>query len=289
MTATRIFVRTIVAAIAMAAATPASAQPVGPSLADLPPAAPAPTVRTPAEIDAELAAMNDAITSALEAAPAASVATDQSASRTPLRVHAAVETGAPLANPDRAERPGTGGLARTLLALGGVLLLIIALAWVFKRVARATGGLSGSLGAGGRAPAGVVEVLARYPLASRHTLVVLRFDRRVLLCSLTGGSRSSGAGMTVLTELDDPEDVASILVKTRDEAGESIARSFERSLRDAERAGDESFERAAVRIPRPVATADQARGAYTATAARRGDDAGGLRRGLEALWTGGRR
>ena len=103
------------------------------------------------------------------------------------------------------------------------------------------------------------------------------------------GSRSSGAGMTVLSELDDPEDIASVLIKTRDEAGESIARSFERSLREAERSTDETFERATVRIPRPASTAAEARGAYATETSRRPADAGGLRRGLETIWTGGRR
>lgn len=135
-----------------------------------------------------------------------------------------------------------GSLLQTVIALSGVLSLIIGLAWLFKKAARTSGGLNGSLGAGGRAPAGLVEVLGRYPLASRQTLVVLRFDHRVLLCAMSAGSRSASPGMSVLSELTDPEDVASVLVKSRDESGESIARSFERSLRDAEQFADDATE-----------------------------------------------
>ena len=140
----------------------------------------------------------------------------------------------PLVNPDAETRSSGAGFFRTTTALGGVLLLILALSWVFRKASRMSGGLAGSVGAGGRAPAGIVEVLARYPIAARQTLVVLRFDRRVLLCSMSAGSRSGAGGMAVLCELDDPEDVASVLVKSRDEAGESLARSFERSLREIE-------------------------------------------------------
>jgi hypothetical protein len=54
--------------------------------------------------------------------------------------------------------------ARTLGALGLVVVLIIALALVARRLAR-RGGLMAQLGAGGRAPSGVLEVLGRFPAA----------------------------------------------------------------------------------------------------------------------------
>jgi flagellar biogenesis protein FliO len=163
------------------------------------------------------------------------------------------------------EEPETGptlpaGTLRTTLALGGVLLLIASLAWVFKRVARMSGGLAGAVGAGGRAPAGLVEVLARYPLGAKQTLVVLRFDRRVLLCSMSGGGRSGGGAMTTLCELDHAEDVASVLIKARDDAGESIAKSFERAMDDADRDADRSgaSEPIKVRVPAGYAQSQQA-------------------------------
>ncbi len=168
----------------------------------------------------------------------------------------------------------SAGLSRTLIALAGVIALILALAWAFKKVSARSGGLAGAVGAGGRAPAGLVEVLARYPIASRQTLVVLRFDRRVLLCSMTPGGRGISAGMTTLCELNDPEDVASVLLKTRDEAGESIARSFERSLREADD------------YARRIETVEVVSGRQPANAARTSGAAGSLSRGLEALWRG---
>ena len=139
--------------------------------------------------------------------------------------------------------------ARTVAALGGVLLLIFALAHVYKKIIRSRGGLSGQIGAGGRAPAGLVEVLGRYPISSGMTLVVLRFDRKVLLLSHAGGGRGkkgmSGPGtMQTLCEMDSAEDVASILGKVRDESGDSIAASFERTLQEAGNATDQEISKA---------------------------------------------
>lgn len=204
-------------AMFLAIATPATAQ-VGPGLGDVP-------GREPAAYAPAQAGRTDAATADPATAPA----------RTPLGappIEPRAQT--PLIAPDAPARTGGAGFVRTVAALGGVLLLILALSWVFRKASRMSGGLASSVGAGGRAPAGIVEVLARYPLASRQTLVVLRFDRRVLLCSMSSGTRSSAGGMSVLCELDDPEDVASVLVKSRDEAGESLARSFERTLREVE-------------------------------------------------------
>lgn len=216
----------------------ALAQGVGPGEWDVPPA----TTRSPEEVEGDLARIDAQIQASLDAAKAGTPLHAQ-----PVPAKMLPKPASPLASnvPDRSRSPRVG-TPQALLALAGVVCLILALGWVVRRVARSSGGLGASLGAGGRAPAGLVEVLARYPMAARQTLVVLRFDRRVLLCSMTPGSRSSAAGMTVLTELTDPEDVASVLLKTRDEAGESIARSFERSLGEAER----HAERVEVEPPR---------------------------------------
>lgn len=138
---------------------------------------------------------------------------------------------------------------RTVATLAGVLMLIFALAHVYKRLARTRGGLSGQIGAGGRAPAGLVEVLGRYPISSGMTLVVLRFDRKILLLSHAGRSRGKkgiggAGGMQTLCEVSSAEEVASILAKTRDAAGDSIAASFERSLEEAGNATDQEIAKA---------------------------------------------
>lgn len=136
------------------------------------------------------------------------------------------------------------GWVQTAAALGGVLLLIMGLSQLFKRLARSQGGLVGQIGAGGSAPTGILEVIGRYPLGTGMTLVVLKFDRRVLLVANSGATRGKharGATMQTLCELSDPEDVASILLKARSASGESIAQSFERALQEADDITDESI------------------------------------------------
>lgn len=129
------------------------------------------------------------------------------------------------------------GWLQTVVALSGVILLILGLGQLYKRLAKAQGGLAVQLGAGGSAPTGILEVIGRYPVARGMTLVVLKFDRRVLLVAQgasTRGKAGRGASMQTLCELTDPEDVASVLLKARSASGDTIASSFERALREAE-------------------------------------------------------
>lgn len=116
----------------------------------------------------------------------------------------------------------------TALALGGVVVLILGAGAGLRALARRTngGGLLAALGPGGRAPSGVLEVLARFPVGRGATLVLLKLDRRVLLVC-QNASRSGGGAMNVLAEITDPEEVASILLRSRDAEGDSIARKFE--------------------------------------------------------------
>lgn len=138
-----------------------------------------------------------------------------------------VEASKPVVRSAAESKSGGGlGVIRTMLALGGVLAAAVLIAAVIKRVAKTSGGLMNSLGAGGRAPCGILSVLGRYPVSRGVTLVLLKVDRRVLLICQTQ-SRRSGSVMSTLCEISDPEEVASILTKARDEADESISRRFE--------------------------------------------------------------
>lgn len=120
---------------------------------------------------------------------------------------------------------------RVVVSLGVVIVLILLLAAGLRRAARAQGGLASAAGPGGRAPSGVLEVLGRYPLGMGRTLILLKMDRRVLLLSQTTGGRVRGGGsITTLCEVTDPEEVASLLVQTRDADGESISERFRSML-----------------------------------------------------------
>lgn len=164
----------------------------------------------------------------------------------------------PLGAPRQAPKPdatapatsagSVGDWIRTAAALGGVLVLVIGAGWAVRSAARrGGGGLLGALGAGGRAPSGLIEVLGRYPVGRGSTLVLLKLDRRILLvCQNT--SRVSGGSMSTLSEITEPEDVASILLKSRDAEGETMTQRFQ-SLLSREDKAMEEVER------QPLATA----------------------------------
>jgi len=126
-----------------------------------------------------------------------------------------------------ADKPWWEEMGQTLAALGIVLALIMVLAFVYTRLSRSSGSLMTS--SSGKSPAGLIEVLARYPVGPRQTLMLLKFDRRVLLVTQTS-PRSGPEQMTTLCELTDPEDVASVLVKVRDGAGDSMNDAFRAAM-----------------------------------------------------------
>lgn len=154
----------------------------------------------------------------------------------------------PLGAPRDAERagsvpaaiaPGAGGTLRTAGALALVLGVIFVGAQVFKRTVAKSPSLAAAMGASGKAPAGILEILGRYPVGRGATLVLLRIDRRILLLSQTASAggrgiiRASGTSLGTLCEITDADEVASLLAKARDDDGESLAAKFQSILRGA--------------------------------------------------------
>ncbi len=93
--------------------------------------------------------------------------------------------------------PRSNEITRVLGALAVVLGLLFGLRAVVRRSRWA-------LASGGR-PSGVVEILARYPVARGQHLILLKLARRVLLV------HRSGSTMTTLSEVSDPDEVAALL------------------------------------------------------------------------------
>lgn len=147
--------------------------------------------------------------------------------------------------------PTGGSITQTLASLGMVIGLILAIGAGLKKLMRSRSGIASALGSmgGGPSPAGILEVLGRYPLSRGTSLVMLKVDRRILLLAQgsTGLRVRGGAPMpTTLCEITDPEEVASILIKTNEAEGRSIGASFRQALAGFERQHDGVIEE-----PRP--------------------------------------
>ncbi len=66
----------------------------------------------------------------------------------------------------------------------------------------------------------VVEVLSRTPVAPKNHVLLLRVGQRVLVVG------DSGGGLRTLANLDDPEEVASVLQAVTAQGDASVSRSF---------------------------------------------------------------
>jgi len=137
------------------------------------------------------------------------------------------EAQAPLGGGEPAIRKDWSGWAwDTWLALAGVVGVIVLLSMVMKRSARAAG-LVGALGPGGPAPSGLLAVLGRYPVGPRQQLVLLRAHDRVLLIDHEVGRLGRGGGaMRMLYAFEEPEAVADLLARTKDESTDRVAGRF---------------------------------------------------------------
>ncbi len=139
----------------------------------------------------------------------------------------------PLGAPSRATGTdtlgGPGSIATTLASLLAVVGLVILLGAIYKWLAGKAGGLAGQIGAGGKSPSGLVSVLARYPLGRGQTLVLLKLDRRVLLlCQSSSGRVRGGVTTQTLSEITDPDEVASIITKAEGPGGfEGVLHGYE--------------------------------------------------------------
>ncbi len=132
------------------------------------------------------------------------------------------ETSAPAA----AQPSSASGWITQIASLAGVVGLIFIIGIAVRKFAPGSG-LMGALGPRGKAPSGVLEVLGRYPTGRSGMLVILKFDRRILLVNQSTGR--GGHAMTTLAEVTDPIEVASIITKTG--GSTSVSRQFERTLK----------------------------------------------------------
>jgi flagellar biogenesis protein FliO len=132
--------------------------------------------------------------------------------------------------------PRISEIVRVGWALGAVVALLLVLRVMLRR-------LGGPLAGGGR-PSGVIEVLARYPIARGQQLVLLKMSGRVVLLHQTK------TGMTALSEVSDPNEVAALLARVesssagRGSAAGGFSSLLDRLLTASRPAPDDEFARA---------------------------------------------
>jgi flagellar biogenesis protein FliO len=134
---------------------------------------------------------------------------------------AAGEQQLPPAGDDRmlARRGGqTGGHLRDLVPLLSVLALIVVGALAVKRFMPGRRLLTGG---------GVVEIVARAPLSTRQSLVLVKLGQRLLLLGV------SADRISTLSVVDDPDQVAMLAGDLAGQQPASISREFARSFAEA--------------------------------------------------------
>jgi hypothetical protein len=158
------------------------------------------------------------------------------------------------ANTDKKNAASSGieslGISRTVIALAGVVGLAFVISAAVKAAARKRGGVALAMGPAGRAPSGVVMVLARYPVQRGQILVLLKVGPRVLLTCQSKPSRFTAASMTTLAEFTDPDQVAELTRLTSVNGGEAAAANasgFDAILRQVGLAKPEAAEKIAGR------------------------------------------
>lgn len=114
-----------------------------------------------------------------------------------------------------------------------VVAIILGAAYFVRRLAKGDPGLIAALGAGGKSPSGLLEVLGRYPVSRTSSFILLRLDRRILLLNQSFGK--AGTGFSTLAELTDAEEVASILIKVNQGESKSMNSYLDVAMKQMEK------------------------------------------------------
>jgi flagellar biogenesis protein FliO len=132
---------------------------------------------------------------------------------------------------DRSLASGTEGgsalmdqVIPTALALGGTLAMIFVTRSLLKRFGNRLGG--------GKRPSGVVEVMARYPFARGHHIVLIKVGRRIIV------THQSAQGITTLSEFTSHAEVADLMARCEAGARGTEQFTFDSLLRSSEREFD---------------------------------------------------
>ncbi|MFN9125163.1 MAG: flagellar biosynthetic protein FliO [bacterium] len=135
-----------------------------------------------------------------------------------------------------------GQVVPTALALAGTIALIFVTRSLLKRFGNRLGG--------GKRPSGVVEVLARYPFARGHHIVLIKVGRRVLV------THQSAQGIQTLSEFTSQADVADLIARCEAGSRGTDQFTFDSLLRNSDREFDapSARERGVVQKPQRADT-----------------------------------
>lgn len=89
-------------------------------------------------------------------------------------------------------------------------------------------GLAARKGRLGRGPDGVVEILARYPVGRGQQILLVRVGRRVIV------AHQADKSMRALAETADPDEVAELMAKSREQGGDLFARLLDRGRAESD-------------------------------------------------------
>lgn len=209
-------------------------------------------------LDPEQPAPRDTTVIPTELAPGTPIPPPKRAASTgrPLVKPAAAATGEPTADAGAAKTAATGrrdlesgSLGAGATATGGTGGSLTSSASPFMtQVVPTALALSGTIGAiflarfamrrfgdklgRGKRPSGVVEVLARYPFARGHHIVLIKVGRRVLV------THQSAQGISTLSEFTSHADVADLIARCEAGARGTDQFSFDSLLRNSDREFD---------------------------------------------------
>lgn len=153
---------------------------------------------------------------------AASTATSTATSAADTAANAAGDRS--LASGSETSSAFMGQVVPTALALGAVIAVIFTARALVKRFGDRLGG--------GKRPSGVVEVLARYPFARGHHIVLIKVGRRILV------THQSAQGITTLSEFTSHAEVADLMARCEAGARGTDQFTFDSLLRSSDREFD---------------------------------------------------
>lgn len=106
----------------------------------------------------------------------------------------------------------------------GALAVVIGLILLGRAFLRRAGGGGGGVMSGGERPSGVVEILARYPVARGQQMILMKIARRIVLL------HHAGTTMTPISEITDTDEVAGLLGRMEAGSNQRSAAKFRQTL-----------------------------------------------------------